>query len=117
MALIELNNMSFYAYHGCFDEEKKIGTHFRVDFEFELDTTKAELSDNIHDTVSYLDVYQLIKKEFETSSNLLEHIARRAMERIHQEYPQIQNSKIKVTKLNPPLGGKLDGVSVSLRSI
>lgn len=116
MAVIELNNMSFYAYHGCFSEEKKIGTHFRVDFEFEIDSIKAEGTDDINDTISYLDVYQSIKKEFQTSSNLLENIARRILNRIESDYPSIRNSKIKVTKLNPPLGGKLEGVSVCLKS-
>lgn len=116
MAVIELNDMSFYAYHGCFEEEAKIGTHFRVDLEFECDTIKAELSDDISDTISYLDVYQTIKKEFEIPSHLLEHVARRILDRIMNDYPTIEYCSIKVTKKNPPLGGKLEGVSVCLQS-
>lgn len=114
MAIIELNNMSFYGFHGCFKEEKMIGTHFRVDLEFEVDSSKAEESDNINDTVSYLDVYQTIKRVFKIPSHLLEHLARRISNTLLEEYPEIEYSKIKVTKQNPPLGGKLDGVSVSL---
>ncbi len=114
MAIVELENMSFYGFHGCFEEEQKIGTNFRVDLEFEADTFKAEKSDNINDTVNYLSVYQTIKKVFEVPSHLLEHVARRICETLLEEYPAIKYSKIKITKQNPPLGGKLEGVSVSL---
>ncbi|MDD2488083.1 MAG: dihydroneopterin aldolase [Bacteroidales bacterium] len=114
MAVIELENMSFYGFHGCFDEEQKIGTHFRVDLEFEADTFKAEQSDNINDTVNYLSVYQTIKRVFEEPSHLLERTARKIGDTLLKEYPQMEYCKIKITKKNPPLGGKLDGVSVSL---
>ena len=62
--------MSFYAFHGCFAEESTIGTHFSVDCEFDCDTSKAETSDNIEDTISYLDVYQTIKQQMEIPSHL-----------------------------------------------
>ena len=65
MAEIHINSMAFFAHHGRFEEEKKIGTNFVVDCEFETDTTLAEESDDINDTVNYLDVYHLIKKEME----------------------------------------------------
>lgn len=114
MALIELNNMSFYGFHGCFEEERLIGTNFRVDFRFETNTERAEESDNIEDTISYLDVYQTIKRVFEEPVNLLEFIARKILETCFQEYPSIENAEVKVSKLNPPLGGKLEGVSITL---
>lgn len=114
MAIIELENMSFYGFHGCFEEEKAIGTHFRVDLLFETNTSKAEISDNINDTINYLSVYQTIKQVFETPSHLLEHLSRRILDTLCDKYSQIDYCKVKVTKLNPPLGGKLMGVSVSM---
>ena len=114
MAIIELNNMSFYGFHGCFEEEQKIGTNFRVDLEFEADTFKAEQSDNINDTVNYLSVYQTIKRVFDEPSHLLEHVAKRIGDTLLEEYPPMKYSKVKITKQNTPLGGKLEGVSVSL---
>ena len=74
--------MRFYAHHGCFEQERAIGTHFHVDVVFETDTSQAEVSDNIGDTVSYLDVYQVVKREMAIPSNLLEHVARRIGEGI-----------------------------------
>ena len=41
MAEIRINKMSFFAHHGCFEEERKIGTKFQVDCEFETDTSLA----------------------------------------------------------------------------
>jgi dihydroneopterin aldolase len=106
--------MRFYAHHGCFEEERKIGTHFRVDMVFETDTSRAEVSDNIADTVSYLDVYQVVKREMEISSHLLEHVARRVGESVKREFPTVVSVRVKVSKLNPPLGGQMESVSVEV---
>ncbi|MEE1189677.1 MAG: dihydroneopterin aldolase [Bacteroidales bacterium] len=114
MARITIDNMSFYAFHGCFDEESKIGTNFSIDCEFDCDTKNAEISDNIEDTVSYLDVYKVIKQQMEIPSHLLEHVSRRIIDALFESFPQIDYCKIRVHKLNPPLGGQMKGVSVCL---
>lgn len=106
--------MRFYAHHGCFEQERVIGTHFRVDVAFETDTSRAEVSDNIGDTVSYLDVYQVVKREMEIPSNLLEHVARRIGEGIRNGFPSVEAVRVKVSKLNPPLGGQMESVSVEV---
>lgn len=114
MATIAINQMRFYAHHGCFEQERAIGTHFAVDLTFDTDTRRAECSDNIDDTVSYLDVYQVVKKEMETPSNLLEHVARRICDAVLQHFPEVECVTAKVYKLNPPLGGQMDSVSVEV---
>lgn len=114
MARIAIHDMRFYAHHGCFEQERVIGTHFRVDLQFETDTSRAEMSDNIADTVSYLDVYQTVKRQMQTPSRLLEHVARRIGEAVMGEYPSVDEVTVKVYKLNPPLGGPMDSVSVEL---
>ena len=106
--------MRFYAHHGCFEQERAIGTHFRVDLVFETDTSKAEVTDNIEDTVSYLDVYQVVKREMEIPSNLLEHVARRIGEGVRSSFPAVTSVRVKVSKLNPPLGGQMEAVSVEV---
>jgi dihydroneopterin aldolase len=106
--------MRFYAHHGCFSQERAIGTHFVVDLSFNTDTTRAEQSDSIADTVSYLDVYQTVKREMQQPSNLLEHVARRVGEAVLKEYPAVTDIKVKVSKMHPPLGGQMHSVSVEL---
>lgn len=114
MATIAINDMRFYAHHGCFEQERTIGTHFRVDVTFDTDTTKAEVSDSIHDTVSYLDVYQVVKREMGIPSNLLEHVARRIGEGIRNAFPPVTAVRVRVSKLNPPLGGQMESVTVEV---
>lgn len=114
MGRIAINDMRFYAHHGCFTQERVIGTHFRVDLTFTTDTLKAEITDNIEDTVSYLDVYQVVKSEMQTPSNLLEHVARRVGVAVLKKFPSVESVAVKVSKLNPPLGGQIESVSVEL---
>lgn len=114
MAFIEIENMEFHSHHGCFDEETKIGNPFRVDVCMDVDTSKAQLSDNIDDTVNYLSVYQMVKKEMSIPSRLLENVAERIASILMSEFHAIRYIRVKITKCNPPLGGKIGGVSLTI---
>jgi dihydroneopterin aldolase len=114
MGLISLSGMEFFAYHGCFEEEQIIGNKFIVDLEFFATTDNAETSDDLAKTVNYQKVYELVKAEMEIKSKLLEHVARRIQDSLYKNFPYIGSSKITVSKLNPPIGGKVDKVSLVL---
>jgi dihydroneopterin aldolase len=113
---ISLNNMQFFAHHGCFEAERVVGTNFCVNLSFDADTSKAETSDDISETVSYLDVYQVVKTEMQIPSNLLEHVARRIANAVSQAFPQISNLEIEIQKLNPPLGGQIRSASIKIQN-
>ena len=112
MSLITIENMEFYAYHGHFEEEQKIGTWFSLDLIMEVDTSKAELSDELEDTVDYSAVYQVVKEQMMIPSKLLEHVGRRILNTIKERFPDVKNAQLKVRKMNPPLGGKMAFVSL-----
>ncbi|MDO5343264.1 MAG: dihydroneopterin aldolase [Bacteroidia bacterium] len=114
MALISIEKMEFYAYHGCFEEEQKIGTWFNVDLSLEVDTSKAEKSDNLEDTVNYQAVYQVVKEQMMIPSHLLENVARRILDAIGKNFPAVSYAWVKVKKMNPPLGGVMESVSVEI---
>jgi dihydroneopterin aldolase len=116
MSWISIEGMEFHSYHGCFKEERVIGTRFIVDLWFEADTSVAEKSDNLNDTIDYQAVYQLVKGQMEEASHLLEHVGRRILDVFHAKYPQVIRSKVKVSKLNPPLGGKIHSVNVIIEN-
>ena len=116
MSVISIEGMEFFAYHGCFKEEQVIGTKFRCDLFLEVDTTKAEHTDNLHDTVNYQEVYEMVKEEMKTKSKLLEHVGRRILDQVKNKFPQVTHARLKIRKLNPPLGGKMDFVSLELES-
>jgi dihydroneopterin aldolase len=114
MSVISIEGMEFFAYHGCFKEEAIIGTKFRIDLFLRTDTRKAEVSDDLDDTVNYQKVYAFVKEEMLSRSKLLEHVGRRILHRIKKEFPEVNQATIKIRKLNPPLGGKMDFVAVEL---
>lgn len=114
MGKIYLNDMNFYAHHGCYEEERLIGTNFKVDLEIEYDSQKAENSDDINDAVNYLELYKIVKEEIMIESHILENISRRILNHIFKNFSEITYSKVKVTKMAPPLGGDIKTVSFEL---
>lgn len=110
MGKILLEGLEFFAYHGCYKEEQIIGTRFSVDLVVETDTLKAETSDHLHDTLSYVHLYQIVKKEMEIKSHLIEHVARRIMDSVQQQFPSIYVIDLTIYKCNPPVGGKMKQV-------
>ena len=114
MAKISINNMRFYAHHGCFPEEQKIGTWFAVDVTFEYDAAQAAATDNIDRAVNYLNVYQCVAKEMAIPSHLIETVATRILESIKRAFPQITEAHVRLSKLHPPLGGEIESVSVEI---
>jgi 7,8-dihydroneopterin aldolase/epimerase/oxygenase len=115
IGIIELEEMEFYAYHGCFKEEQMVGNKFRINISFAADCSTARLTDNIADTVNYVRIYDIAKREMAQVSHLVEHVAGRILTAIKQEFPQIGQLTIKVSKVNPPVGGQMKQVSVTLR--
>jgi 7,8-dihydroneopterin aldolase/epimerase/oxygenase len=114
MAQLNLENMEFYAYHGHYTEENRIGGRFRVDVAIETDTAKAAASDELSDAIDYSRVYELVKKEMGQVSHLLEHITGRIAKAIRAEFLQINQVTVTVSKLNPTVGGKMDRFSVTI---
>ena len=114
MGVIEIEGMKFYAYHGHFPAEQVVGNNFEVYARLEAECNKAAESDNLDDALNYQAVYECIKEQMEIPSALLEHVGRRILDSLYERFPAIQNAKIKISKMNPPMGGEIERVSVSL---
>lgn len=112
--LIELEEMSFYAFHGCFKEEQIVGNKFNVNIAFSTNCSAAAASDHLADAVNYVQIYNITKREMAIKSHLLEHVAARIITNIKKDFSQIDTLKVKVSKLNPPVGGQMKQVSVTL---
>ncbi len=112
MGLIQIENMEFYSFHGHFREEQIVGNKFIVDLTVETDLTIPSISDNLRDAVDYQKIYHIIKLQMEKNSHLLEHIAGRILDAIYSELGGIKKITVKVSKMNPPMGGKIGSVSV-----
>lgn len=114
MGQIELEGMEFFAYHGHYPVEKEVGNKFIVNALITTDCEKAGKSDKLEDALNYQNVYQLIKDEMAVPSDLLEHVATRILDKLFEKFPEIENASIKVSKMNPPMGGQIEKVSVTL---
>jgi 7,8-dihydroneopterin aldolase/epimerase/oxygenase len=112
MGIIRIENMEFYAFHGHFREEQIVGNKFLVDLTIETDMTLPAGSDNLKDAVNYQKAYQIIKAQMSVKSHLLENIAGRILDALYAEMEGINKATVKVSKMNPPMGGKIGSVSV-----
>jgi dihydroneopterin aldolase len=114
MGLIRIEQMEFYSFHGCFEEERIVGNRFIVDLEMETGMSRACETDRIDDALNYQTAYDLVKAAMKTNSYLLEHIAGRILDALFQNFPELERASVKVAKMNPPMGGKIGSVSVEI---
>lgn len=112
MGRIYLEEMEFFAFHGCFKEEQLTGNRFVVYLVLETDIEKASATDDINDTLNYQIAYQLVKKEMATTSHLLEHVSKRILDALFSKFTELEYARVKVSKMNPPMGGVMKCVSV-----
>ena len=113
-AVIEIENMEFHAKHGCYDLEKIVGNRFLVSVWIEAEVGEAAADDDLTKSISYLTVYEIVREQMNITSNILENVAKRILDAIYSNFPQALYVKTKVSKLAPPLGGKVEKVSVTM---
>jgi dihydroneopterin aldolase len=114
MGKIQVNNIKLYANHGCLNEEALIGSWYRVDIEVDVDLTKSSISDDLEDTVDYVQLNHIVKEEMVIRSKLLEEVANRILDRFFLELKMIKSATVSVAKLNPPIGGNVQEVVIIL---
>ena len=115
MGLIQIENMEFYAFHGHYREEQIVGNKFLVDLHIESDMAAPAASDDLKDAVNYQLAYRLVKEEMENKSKLLENIAKRILDTIYENFEGLRKVTVKISKMNPPMGGgRIEKVSVTL---
>ena len=115
MGIIKVNNIKLYAYHGCLDEEAKIGSEYRVDVAVKADLKKSAKTDALEDTVDYVNLNHIVKEEMAIRSKLLEEVAQRILDRFFKELRMIKKATVSVSKSNPPIGGDVEEVLVILK--
>jgi len=114
MGVIQVNNIKLYAFHGCLEEEAKIGSDYRVDVAIKADLKKSAKTDELIDTVDYVHLNHIVKEEMAIRSKLLEEVAQRILDRFFKELRMIRRAKISVAKINPPIGGNVQEVLIIL---
>lgn len=111
---IVLSRMEFRALHGCYELERKVGNRFTVDLEITTELGEVASADDVERAVSYLTVYELVREQMRCTQHTIERVAMNIIDALYIAFPQIRHIKCTVAKLAPPLGGKLEKVSVVL---
>ncbi|WP_149273690.1 dihydroneopterin aldolase [Pareuzebyella sediminis] len=115
MGRVKVKNIRVYAHHGCLKEETAIGSEYLVDVTVAANLSKASLSDRLSDTVDYVHINHIVKEEMGKPSKLLEYVAKKIIGRIFKEIPIVKRAKVSVSKINPPIGGDVEKVTVVLK--
>lgn len=116
MGKIRVNNIRVHSNHGCLKEEMLIGSDYRVDLEIHANLSKPSQSDKLSETVDYVHLNNIVKEEMAIRSNLLEHVAKRILNRVFLEIETVITAEIQVSKINPPIGGDVESVTVVLEA-
>lgn len=116
MGIIKVKNIRIFANHGCLNEETKIGSDYRVDLEVKANLKKSAKTDNLNDTVDYVLLNKIVKEEMAIPSKLLETVARRIIQRIFDESKMVTKVSVAVSKINPPIGGDVEMVTIKMVS-
>lgn len=116
MATIALEGMHFYAYHGFYEEERIIGGNYLLDVYVSTNTIFAAKTDDLFKTVNYETVYFICQSEMKKSSQLIETVAQRILNRIRDQFDYVQGVRIRLRKLNPPVDGQVDSAYIEISS-
>ncbi|MFT5969566.1 MAG: dihydroneopterin aldolase [Flavobacteriales bacterium] len=112
MGTIVVQGIKTFSYHGCLDEEGKVGTHYSIDVHVNTDFSKAIVSDELEDTVDYSALSLIVQEEMAIRSKLIEHVGQRIINRMLQEIAGINDLSLHITKISAPIQGEVDSVKV-----
>lgn len=115
MDKIEVSGIRLYAYHGCLEEEARIGSEYLVDVNLWANLQQATDNDELGDTLDYVTVYRLVAEEMAVRSKLIEHVGGRILKRLFDSLPPLEQAEVRVTKCAPPINGDVAQVSAVLK--
>ncbi|TAE31454.1 MAG: dihydroneopterin aldolase [Cytophagales bacterium] len=115
MGTISLEGLEFFAYHGFYDEEQKIGNKYSVDITVTTDFSEAARRDKLSATVNYEELYRITADVMKRPARLLEHIGHSLIEEIRRAYPTIGAVEVGVSKYNPPVGGVCHRARITIK--
>ncbi|MCG8401137.1 MAG: dihydroneopterin aldolase [Firmicutes bacterium] len=117
MDKIIMCGMSFYGYHGVLSQERELGQIFEVDVELYLDLRAAGENDDPEITVSYADVYEVVRRVVTgRPRNLIETVAESVAARILNGFP-VREALVRVKKPAAPVPGQFGHMGVEIRRV
>lgn len=105
MLKVALHEVKFYAYHGFYPEEQILGGRYLVNVEVSFSPKKV--NDKLSNTVNYEELYDILSAEMQQPRKLLETLVQEMIDQLKNKFPFLDQIKISLKKLNPPLPGEV----------
>ena len=113
-ATVKVENLKIYAFHGCMDEEKVIGSDYVINMKALCFVDEKVFNDDITQTVDYVDLARIAKREMAVRSKLLEAVIKRIIDASFKEIDSLEELYVSVSKINPPINADVKSVSVTM---
>lgn len=113
--IIDVTGIHMYARHGVMPQEHTVGNEFVVDLRLEYQAQSAVMDDSLEGTINYAEAIDIVRKEMQCPSQLLEHVAARIRATLIERWGRISGGYVRISKPNAPVGAQVDNVSVTLR--
>lgn len=114
MLSVQLFDLNFFAFHGMYEGEAKVGSNFQVNLTVTYDDGKVKL-DDLRSMISYADLYDIVNKRMAIRSNLLEEVAATIILKIRHKYSMVREINISIFKLQAPLENFQGKVGITLQ--
>jgi 7,8-dihydroneopterin aldolase/epimerase/oxygenase len=102
MVSIVLHNLIMYGFHGIHEEERKILGTFEVNLDVKYDDNQRKF-DQLEDTISYVDLFEIVKQKIELPGFLLEKICQGIIHKIKDQFPFVKEVTVSIYKLQAPI--------------
>ena len=112
MNIIKVKGIRTYSFHGCLEQETKIGGNYVIDVEVYCDFKSAALNDDLLETVDYVEIKEIVYSEMKKNKKLIESVAYSIVKRIKKDFKIVLKCKVEIQKINPPINGDVNCVSV-----
>jgi len=117
MGKIYINDIRCYGYHGCLEEETKIGTHYKIDISVDTDLAKSAASDALEDTIDYVSLTHIALDCMKVPCKLIEKVLYKIQDQIFEKHPEVEKVAITIAKLNPPINANVHSVAVAIEEV
>jgi 7,8-dihydroneopterin aldolase/epimerase/oxygenase len=101
--LLSIADMSFYAYHGFYAEERQVGGWFKISVELNLNLDSQSNFTDLSNTVNYEEIHSLVAQIMKTPQALIESVCKDIFDKIYETYPSLIKLRVRLEKLNPPM--------------
>ncbi len=109
-----LRDVRLFAFHGVLEQERAVGAYYTLNVAVDTDFSRAMATDELEGTISYADIYEVVKREMTVPSQLLEHVAGRICTAIFNTFPAATRIQLDIIKENPPMGADCRGAGVAI---